>query len=127
MRLLRRAVVGGALVLAVTGGGGPSMAAPTGPTYTLMQMNLCLSGFARCYGKVAYPAGAAAAVARIREAHPDAVTVNEACRGATRWYPRHPSPQGRRRSDRAADGLPPALLGGALLGRAVGVGPDMRA
>jgi endonuclease/exonuclease/phosphatase family metal-dependent hydrolase len=51
-----------------------------GSTYTLMQTNLCLSGFAGCYGKVAYPAGVDAAVARIREAHPDAVTVNEACR-----------------------------------------------
>jgi hypothetical protein len=79
MRLLRRAVVGGALVLAVTGGGGPSMAAPTGPTYTLMQMNLCLSGFARCYGKVAYPSGVNDAVARIRSERPDAVTLNEAC------------------------------------------------
>ena len=46
-----------------------------------MQMNLCLSGFAGCYGKVAYPAGVDEAVARIREAHPDAVTLNEACRG----------------------------------------------
>jgi hypothetical protein len=27
----------------------------TGSTYTLMQMNLCLSGLARCYGKVDYP------------------------------------------------------------------------
>jgi endonuclease/exonuclease/phosphatase family metal-dependent hydrolase len=46
-----------------------------------MQMNLCLSGLAGCYGKVAYPAGVDDAVARIREAHPDAVTLNEACRG----------------------------------------------
>jgi endonuclease/exonuclease/phosphatase family metal-dependent hydrolase len=50
-------------------------------TYTLMQMNLCLSGFARCYRKVAYPAGVEEAVARIRDAHPDAVTLNETCRG----------------------------------------------
>jgi endonuclease/exonuclease/phosphatase family metal-dependent hydrolase len=48
--------------------------------YTLMQMNLCLSGRAGCYGKVAYPAGVDAAVARIREARPDAVTLNEVCR-----------------------------------------------
>jgi endonuclease/exonuclease/phosphatase family metal-dependent hydrolase len=53
---------------------------PPGATYTLMQMNLCLSGLAGCYGKVDYPAGVQAAVARIREAHPDAVTFNEACR-----------------------------------------------
>ena len=46
-----------------------------------MQMNLCLSGLAGCYGKVAYPAVVEEAVARIREARPDAVTVNEACRG----------------------------------------------
>jgi endonuclease/exonuclease/phosphatase family metal-dependent hydrolase len=49
-------------------------------TYTLMQMNLCLSGLAGCYGKAAYPAVVEEAVARIREAHPDAVTFNEACR-----------------------------------------------
>jgi endonuclease/exonuclease/phosphatase family metal-dependent hydrolase len=57
------------------------MAAPGGSPYTLMHMNLCLSGFADCYGKVAYPAGVKEAMARIRAAHPDAVTLNEACRG----------------------------------------------
>jgi len=45
-----------------------------------MQMNLCLSGLAGCYGKAAYPAVVVEAVTRIREAHPDAVTFNEACR-----------------------------------------------
>jgi endonuclease/exonuclease/phosphatase family metal-dependent hydrolase len=45
-----------------------------------MQMNVCLSGLAGCYRKVAYPAVVEEAVARIREAHPDAVTFNEACR-----------------------------------------------
>jgi endonuclease/exonuclease/phosphatase family metal-dependent hydrolase len=44
-----------------------------------MQMNLCLSGLASCYGKVAYPAVLKEAAARIREAQPDAVTFNEAC------------------------------------------------
>jgi endonuclease/exonuclease/phosphatase family metal-dependent hydrolase len=53
---------------------------PTGSTYTLMQMNLCLSGVASCYSRVQYPAGVEEAVARIRDARPDAVTVNEACR-----------------------------------------------
>ena len=48
--------------------------------YTVMQMNLCLSGLAGCYGKAAYPAVVVDAVARIREARPDAVTLNEACR-----------------------------------------------
>jgi endonuclease/exonuclease/phosphatase family metal-dependent hydrolase len=46
-----------------------------------MQMNLCLSGLAGCYAKVAYPAVVQEAMARIHEARPDAVTFNEACRG----------------------------------------------
>ncbi|MFL5831985.1 MAG: endonuclease/exonuclease/phosphatase family protein, partial [Solirubrobacteraceae bacterium] len=63
-------------------------AARAGPAYTLMQMNLCLSGLAGCYRKVHYPAGLAEAVARIREAHPDAVTLNEACSGDVAWIAR---------------------------------------
>jgi endonuclease/exonuclease/phosphatase family metal-dependent hydrolase len=51
-----------------------------GSTYTLMQMNLCLSGLADCYRKAAYPAVVEEAGARIREARPDAVTFNETCR-----------------------------------------------
>jgi endonuclease/exonuclease/phosphatase family metal-dependent hydrolase len=93
------AAAGCPLVLALTGCGGSSgtggaaarepsssvgspaaVPPPGGSTYTLMQMNLCLSGLAGCYGKAAYPAVVEEAVARIREAHPDAVTVNEACR-----------------------------------------------
>src|SRR5947209_16675221 len=46
-----------------------------------MQMNLCLSGIGGCYAKGDYPAGVEDAVARIREAPPDAVTFNEACSG----------------------------------------------
>ncbi len=46
-----------------------------------MQMNLCLSGIGGCYSRVDYPAGVQEAIARIRGARPDAVTVNEACRG----------------------------------------------
>jgi endonuclease/exonuclease/phosphatase family metal-dependent hydrolase len=77
--------VGCALVLILTGcsrsSGTASAAAapPPGSSYTLMQMNLCLSGLGGCYRKVEYPAGVQEAVARIREAHPDAVTFNEAC------------------------------------------------
>ena len=87
------AAVGCALVLALTGcsrPSGTSGAAARGPstsvgpragsTYTLMQMNLCLSGLAGCYGKAAYPAVVEEAMARIRDAHPDAVTFSEACR-----------------------------------------------
>ena len=44
-------------------------------------MNLCLSGLGGCYSRVDYPAGVNEAMARIREARPDAVTLNEVCRG----------------------------------------------
>ena len=90
------AAMGCALVLTLTGCNGssrtsggvgrePSMSvvapAAGGTAYTLMQMNLCLSGLAGCYGKAAYPAVVEEAVARIGQARPDVVTFNEACRG----------------------------------------------
>ena len=76
--------VGCALLLSVTGCSQSSETraaarARAGSTYTLMQMNLCLSGLAACYGKVAYPGVLNEAVAQIRAVHPDAVTFNEAC------------------------------------------------
>jgi endonuclease/exonuclease/phosphatase family metal-dependent hydrolase len=80
------AALGCALVLALSGCGDSSGTSgalarePAGSTFTLMQMNLCLSGLAGCYRKVAYPTVVEEAVTRIREAHPDAVTFNEACR-----------------------------------------------
>ena len=66
-----------ALVVALTGCGPSTPGAAS--TYTLMQMNLCLSGLGGCYRKVNYPAGVEDAVTRIRETHPDAVTLTEAC------------------------------------------------
>jgi endonuclease/exonuclease/phosphatase family metal-dependent hydrolase len=66
------------VILALVGCAGPP--ADHGSSFTLMQMNLCLSGLAGCYGKAAYPAGVEEALARIREARPDAVTTNEVCR-----------------------------------------------
>ena len=72
------AVVGCALVLALTSS---SRSSEPGAGYTLMQVNLCLSGLAGCYGRTAYPAVVREALARIRGARPDAVTINEACRG----------------------------------------------
>lgn len=79
----RLAAAGCALVLALSGCGGSSPAggAPGGPTYTLVQLNLCLSGLADCYARVAYPAAVDEAAALIRAEHPDAVTISEACRG----------------------------------------------
>jgi endonuclease/exonuclease/phosphatase family metal-dependent hydrolase len=59
-----------------------------------MQMNLCLSGLGGCYGKVKYPAVVEEAVARIGQARPNAVTLNEVCRGdvdlIARWTGYHP-------------------------------------
>ena len=72
------AAAGSALVLALAGCGDTAPEEPS--TYTLLQMNLCLSGLAGCYQKAAYPAGVEEAVARIRAARPDAVTLNEGCR-----------------------------------------------
>jgi len=72
-----------ALILTLAGCSRPSataLPARSGPAYTLMQMNLCLSGLGSCYGRVAYPAVLNEAVARIGQTHPDAVTFNEACR-----------------------------------------------
>jgi len=62
-------------------GAGAGQPADTAATYTLLQMNLCLSGFGGCNGKSTYPAVVDEAVARIREARPDAVTLSETCRG----------------------------------------------
>jgi hypothetical protein len=78
--------VGCGLVLALGGCSGSSGTAAAvrpfpGLAYTLMQMNLCLSGLSGCYAKVEYPAVVREAIARIREARPDAVTFSEACSG----------------------------------------------
>jgi endonuclease/exonuclease/phosphatase family metal-dependent hydrolase len=50
-----------------------------GTPYTLLQMNLCLSGLSSCYPMVDYPAVLEEAITRISAARPDAVTFNEAC------------------------------------------------
>src|SRR3954468_11431984 len=86
------AAAGCVFVVALAGCGGDSEAsgsrageplapAGTAATYTLLQMNLCLSGFGGCNGKSTYPAVVDEAVARIRDARPDAVTLSETCRG----------------------------------------------
>jgi endonuclease/exonuclease/phosphatase family metal-dependent hydrolase len=69
------------LAAVLTGCTRSSDAAVAGSPYTLMQMNLCLSGVAGCFNKVDYPSGVSEAVARIREQRPEAVTANEACSG----------------------------------------------
>jgi endonuclease/exonuclease/phosphatase family metal-dependent hydrolase len=68
--------------------GSPVVRRDTDSSFTLMQMNLCLSGLAGCYGKTDYPAVVGEAMARIREVAPDAVTLNEACRADAWWLAR---------------------------------------
>jgi endonuclease/exonuclease/phosphatase family metal-dependent hydrolase len=50
-------------------------------SYTVLQMNLCLSGLAACYPGTAYPAVVDEAAAQIVTQDPEAVTLNETCRG----------------------------------------------
>ena len=84
VRVLHLAAVGWGLVFALSACGGSSSSAGSAhgrSTYTLVQMNLCLSGLADCYARVAYPAALDEAAALIRGEQPDAVTISEACRG----------------------------------------------
>jgi hypothetical protein len=59
----------------------PERPAQVGAPYSLMQMNLCLSGGARCYPDTEYPKILDEAVERIQENDVNAVTFNEACSG----------------------------------------------
>ncbi len=52
---------------------------PARKPFTLLQMNLCLSGYAGCYAKTQYPMILDETVGRIKANHADAVTLNEAC------------------------------------------------
>jgi endonuclease/exonuclease/phosphatase family metal-dependent hydrolase len=49
--------------------------------YSLLQMNLCLSGLAGCFAGTHYPAVVDEAIAKVQANRPDAVTLNEACSG----------------------------------------------
>jgi len=48
-------------------------------SYSLLQMNLCLSGVAGCYPGTHYPAVVDEAIGKIRAQHPDVVTIVETC------------------------------------------------
>ncbi len=63
-----------------------AVAAPTATTapsvpYSVLQMNLCLSGAAGCYGGTEYPKVVDEAIDVIDARQPNAVTFNEACSG----------------------------------------------
>ena len=52
----------------------------SGASFTVLQMNLCLSGRAACYARADHGAVLDEAAAQIGAHHPAAVTINEACR-----------------------------------------------
>lgn len=87
--LARRLAVAVALAaLAVGAAAAPASASGLGhghghgrDDFALLQMNLCLSGLAGCYGKTQYPAVVDEAIAKIRATRPAVVTLNEACSG----------------------------------------------
>jgi hypothetical protein len=54
-------------------------APPPAAPYTVLQMNLCLSGTADCYSRTAHAAVVHEAVQQIVARRPAAVTINEAC------------------------------------------------
>lgn len=83
-RLARLLVLTVATLVVVTPGQAVSSAPATtepGTPYTVLQMNLCLSGTADCYARTAYPAIVQEAVEQVVAQDPQAVTLNEACRG----------------------------------------------
>ncbi|MFE6286492.1 endonuclease/exonuclease/phosphatase family protein [Streptomyces sp. NPDC057877] len=51
------------------------------PGYALLQMNVCASGYAGCYGKTEYPKILDEVVSRTLANDVNAVTLNEACSG----------------------------------------------
>jgi endonuclease/exonuclease/phosphatase family protein len=59
---------------------GVSETAPSTP-FSLLQMNLCLSGFAGCFPGTQYPSIVNEAIELINAHQPNAVTFNEACSG----------------------------------------------
>lgn len=82
--LLGLLATGGALLPAAGTAGAASGAEhrrPAGSPYTLLQMNLCLSGVAGCFGRTQYPAVVDEAIERILAEDAEAVSLNEVCSG----------------------------------------------
>jgi endonuclease/exonuclease/phosphatase family metal-dependent hydrolase len=85
--LLVAVLTAGGSVSAVLASQGPAGTARSSG-YTVLQMNLCLSGAAACYGRTAYPSVVEEAAAQVVEQDADAVTLNEACSGDVRQLAR---------------------------------------
>ena len=77
-----------ALVIATVAAMNPATALSSSPSArqpatsaTVLQMNLCLSGFADCYPGTAYPAVVDEAAEQVMTSDAEVVTLNEVCRG----------------------------------------------
>ena len=82
---MRRSAIQAAVAAAVllTVGSAANAHGPAGstppPGYTVLQMNLCLSGSAGCFGRTAYPSVVDEAARQVVAQDAEAVTLNEAC------------------------------------------------
>ena len=93
--------------------------------FSLLQMNVCLSGYSGCFARTAYPAVVDEVVRIVRERRPDAVSLNEACARDAREIARRTGYHVRFTEVIYADALLPCvdpggrgLFGNALLTRA---------
>jgi len=73
------ALTAATLVVAGPGSAPAASARQAGAPYSVLQMNLCLSGGAGCYPRTAYPAVVDEAAAQVLDHGAEAVTLNEAC------------------------------------------------
>ncbi|MEU6798999.1 endonuclease/exonuclease/phosphatase family protein [Nonomuraea wenchangensis] len=82
LRALLIGCLAAAGLLSFSGAATAATQPPAGkPPYSLLQMNLCLSGYAGCYAKTQYPKILDETVERIQANDVNAVTLNEACSG----------------------------------------------
>ena len=81
IRTLSALLLTGLAVTLVSAAMADEQSKAAGSPYRLMQMNLCLSGYAGCYAATQYPKGVDDAIAQIGAVDPNAVTLNEGCGG----------------------------------------------
>lgn len=104
MRLLHRLAICLVAAVAVAAVGASTASAATADgrasdggrsEFSLLHMNVCLSGLAGCYPDTQYPAVVDEAIDKIRATEPDAVTLNEACSGDVERIARETGYDGR--------------------------------